>query len=348
MVDERDCEEHEPRPEVRFGALLREAREQRGISLRAFARELYRSHSTLVEYERGQRLAPVDVVRAYETGLGVAEGTLLKLRRRTCAQIDAADDEQRASPSPGAHADSDEATSPKPSITVLSPDGDQLATVTLDDAAVRVGREPGNDIVLRPDPAQLVSRQHCAIEAAQRRWWVRDLDSRNHVYVERRGELARVDRAELFHGDTVCVPADAEHEAGSVAPGRHWRLIFSDPGQTQLGRATRWLQYYPASGTVWVMGGTRLPRRVEAPPKARRMLLFMLERHRDLDEPADGVMVGLAELKAILWPDDDAPHERADGAVAQVAWELRPALGDDDQKLLQTERNEGYRLVPRP
>src|SRR5918998_2841664 len=109
-----------------------------------------------------------------------------------------------------------------PSVAVLSPDGDEILTVRLDMESLRVGRERQNDVVLEPDPQQLVSREHCVIERVGQRWWVRDLDSRNHVYVERGGERARVDRAELFHGDAVCVTADAE------APDalRHWRLVF--------------------------------------------------------------------------------------------------------------------------
>jgi transcriptional regulator with XRE-family HTH domain len=46
-------------PEDRLGFALRRARESRGVSLRAMARTLRRSHSTLVEYERGHRLAPL-------------------------------------------------------------------------------------------------------------------------------------------------------------------------------------------------------------------------------------------------------------------------------------------------
>src|SRR5438309_6858296 len=64
------------RPEARLGLALRRARESRGISLRALARTLHRSHSTLVEYERGHRLAPLDVVEAYESELGLGAGTL--------------------------------------------------------------------------------------------------------------------------------------------------------------------------------------------------------------------------------------------------------------------------------
>src|SRR5437868_3043250 len=66
----------EPRPEARLGLALRRARESSGVSLRALARTLHRSHSTLVEYERGHRLAPLDVVEAYESELGLGAGTL--------------------------------------------------------------------------------------------------------------------------------------------------------------------------------------------------------------------------------------------------------------------------------
>jgi hypothetical protein len=234
---------------------------------------------------------------------------------------------------------------PDPSIAVLSPGGEAIATVRLERQSLRIGREAHNDIVLAPDPQQLVSREHCVIERVGQRWCVRDLDSRNHVYLERAGERARIDRAELLHGDAVCVKADAE---GADAPAGLWRLVFSDPGQTRFAQATAWLQYFPESATVWVLGGLALPRRVDAPPKARRMLLFMLNRYRELEEPSDGVVIGLPELKAVLWPEDADPQRRADSAVANVAWELRPALSDEDQRLLQTVRDEGYRLVPRP
>jgi tetratricopeptide (TPR) repeat protein len=38
---------------------------------------LFRAHSNLVEYERGHRLAPLDVVQAYEVQLGIPGGTLV-------------------------------------------------------------------------------------------------------------------------------------------------------------------------------------------------------------------------------------------------------------------------------
>jgi len=70
------------RPEARLGAALRSARENHGISLRALARRLYLSHSNLVEYERGHRLAPLDIVQAYERELGVVQGTLVVVHEK--------------------------------------------------------------------------------------------------------------------------------------------------------------------------------------------------------------------------------------------------------------------------
>src|SRR5215831_7445679 len=75
------------RPEARLGAAMRSARDSRDVALRALARKLHRPHSTLVEYERGHRLAPLDVVEAYETELGVAPGTLVGLHERARLEL---------------------------------------------------------------------------------------------------------------------------------------------------------------------------------------------------------------------------------------------------------------------
>ena len=74
-------------PEARLGLALRRARESRRVSLRGLARTLQRSHSTLVEYERGHRLPPLDVVEAYETELGVASGTLAAIHDQVRIEI---------------------------------------------------------------------------------------------------------------------------------------------------------------------------------------------------------------------------------------------------------------------
>ncbi len=73
-------------PEAQFGSKLRSVREQHGISMRELGRRTYRSHSSLVEYERGYRLAPAEVVRDYETALEIEPGTLQAERDKALAE----------------------------------------------------------------------------------------------------------------------------------------------------------------------------------------------------------------------------------------------------------------------
>jgi transcriptional regulator with XRE-family HTH domain len=87
VAAEEDLNSTATAPEERLGAALRRAREERGVSLRALAKKLYRSHSNLVEYERGHRLAPRDVVEAYEVELGLASQTLAALHERAQLEI---------------------------------------------------------------------------------------------------------------------------------------------------------------------------------------------------------------------------------------------------------------------
>ena len=95
MVHGQRLEAAHPGPEVRLGTALRRAREGSGVSLRGLARRLHRAHSTLVEYERGHRLAPIEVIEAYEAELGVPAGTLVALHERARLEIYGADRSHR-------------------------------------------------------------------------------------------------------------------------------------------------------------------------------------------------------------------------------------------------------------
>src|SRR5438132_8717797 len=61
------------------------------MSLRGLARRLHRAHSNLVEYERGHRLAPLDVVQPYEDQLGIPEGTLVAVYEAAYLELHAED-----------------------------------------------------------------------------------------------------------------------------------------------------------------------------------------------------------------------------------------------------------------
>src|ERR1700716_1799149 len=91
MVHGQGLEAADPGPEIRLGIALRRARREAGVSLRGLARTLHRAHSSLVEYERGHRLGPIDVVEAYETELGVPAGTLIALHEQARLETYGAD-----------------------------------------------------------------------------------------------------------------------------------------------------------------------------------------------------------------------------------------------------------------
>lgn len=70
------------RPESQFGDELRRLRQQSGLTLRELAKQLNRSHSSIVDYEGAGRLAPIHVVQEYEDHFGLTPGSLLALRER--------------------------------------------------------------------------------------------------------------------------------------------------------------------------------------------------------------------------------------------------------------------------
>lgn len=79
-MTEQEPEGSPVRPYARLGDELRRSREGKGVSLRRLGRELHTTHSNLHEYEKGFRLAPEQMVEGYERQLGVAAGTLIRLR----------------------------------------------------------------------------------------------------------------------------------------------------------------------------------------------------------------------------------------------------------------------------
>ncbi len=82
MRIEHDDDAANGTPEERFGAELRRLRERAELTVRRLAQELHRSHSSIVEYERGRRLPGVDVVEQYEEYFGLERGALVAERER--------------------------------------------------------------------------------------------------------------------------------------------------------------------------------------------------------------------------------------------------------------------------
>ena len=72
---------------VRLGAILYRHRVERGLSLRTMARRLGLSaHSGLLDYERGRRIPPEDLLSAYERVFELPADRLCGLRRQALAE----------------------------------------------------------------------------------------------------------------------------------------------------------------------------------------------------------------------------------------------------------------------
>jgi transcriptional regulator with XRE-family HTH domain len=70
-----------------LAATLYRLRLERGLSLRALAPRLgFSSHSALVDYEKGQRIPPEDLLRAYEKFFAQTTGSLQELRSSALTQ----------------------------------------------------------------------------------------------------------------------------------------------------------------------------------------------------------------------------------------------------------------------
>lgn len=79
-----------------LGLTLYQLRLARGLSLRTLARRLGMSgHAGLLDYERGRRIPPEDVILAYERVLEVTDGQLRRLRERALLERAAAKTAQR-------------------------------------------------------------------------------------------------------------------------------------------------------------------------------------------------------------------------------------------------------------
>jgi hypothetical protein len=226
-------------------------------------------------------------------------------------------------------------------LLVRSPGREERPPLELSGDRVTVGRLSGlKDIVLDPDPDQLVSRQeHCVLERDGSRWFVVDRGSVNGTYVRRGKELERVaGRTELVDGDALCIIASLSAEG---APS-FWELVFDDRGKTRgapVGPQPACLVYRADQARLLLVRGTD---RVEIAlrPQTHRLVGFMAGRN----EEAGGtpVLCTHDELMAAVW-NDEPMHTREE--LNKLFWELRRKLepfGADD--LFESERGLGYRM----
>jgi DNA-binding response OmpR family regulator len=227
---------------------------------------------------------------------------------------------------------------------VISAPGGRAGSFPLDGARISVGRLAGaNDVVLQPDPEQLVTRiAHCTLVREGGTWFLVDGGSLNGTFLRRGGVLQRVsERIALRPGDVVCILASIE-ESGER---RYFELGFRPGGvDSQATRAVAHEQddclSYDADEArlVLVRGGGRHELQIRA--QAHRLLRYMVERNA-----AAGGAPALCthdELMHAVWADEPM-HTREE--LAKLVWELRKKLEPfGAEHLIENERRLGYRL----
>ncbi len=190
-------------------------------------------------------------------------------------------------------------------------------TYVLSQSRIRLGRAPGNDIVLQD---QFASRQHAEIIWQEGRYLIRDLGSKNGVFVN--GE--RVQEAWL--------------EDGALLQLAETRFRFHDPSATLTQPAvhavsSRGLWVDPERREVWVDG-----QRVDPPLSPTQFdLLLLLWRAR-------GRAVSKDEIAQQVWADTGGAI--SDGSIDRMISRLRARLGDQGRtpRFIHTVRGYGFRL----
>ena len=77
-------------------------------------------------------------------------------------------------------------------------------SVNFTQAVVRIGRDPGCDLVLTGEEFPMVGRQHVVLRAEGDLWWVEDLQSTNGTFVNQK----RIERQKLAPGDILRLGSD--------------------------------------------------------------------------------------------------------------------------------------------
>lgn len=243
-------------------------------------------------------------------------------------------------------------------VRVTSPDG-QRSTYDLSAGRTRIGRATPDgvlDLALGPDPYRLVSRVHCILEHSEGVWSVTDNASENGTMLRRNGEMIRVLGANVLqHGDTIFVLGDITADGQP----QYWKLKFDDPFRTEPAPQflippsvdlTPHLVYDWIQMKVYRIEGTDRTEITGLSPQAHKLIRYMA----DLSRINNGSPVACSHTELIHmmwgrpeeWPKDRAYDETNLRNIVNAA-RKRIEREPGNPRLLQTERNIGYRLLIR-
>jgi DNA-binding winged helix-turn-helix (wHTH) protein len=243
-------------------------------------------------------------------------------------------------------------------IRITSPDG-RHSTHELSTGRITVGRATPDgtpDVALEPDTHRLVSRVHCVVEYVDGSWTLTDNGSYNGTMLRRNGELSRVfGSVVLRHGDAVMILGDLTDDESPA----YWKLKLDDPFRTEPAPgeltpvapdAAPHLVYDWIQMKVWRVDADRQVEITGLKPQAHKLIRYMAELSRlNAGSP---VACSHTDLIHMMWgtPEEWPPGRVYDETnLRNIVNAVRKRIEIDpaNPRLLQTERNIGYRLMIR-
>lgn len=240
----------------------------------------------------------------------------------------------------------DPVTEPQVHLEIRGPGG-QRSEFVLSRERATIGRLPElNDVVLEPDPERYVTgKWHCLVEREASTWRVIDNGSANGTFLRRGGVMHEVREAEpLTDGDVICVLARLSEDAEPD----YWEIVFHNPLETVRvagGVVRARLEYDSVQAKLFRIVGPRREEIRELRPQVHRLLRYLVNRNRaNNDVP---VLCSHDELMEAIWQDEPL-HTRVE--LNRLIHDLRQKVELDPKnpRFVQTERELGFRLDPRP
>ena len=207
-------------------------------------------------------------------------------------------------------------TSAREAMLMLSQDGQPQRTWTLTQDVTTIGRWEDNDVTIQD---RWISRHHAEIQRHGSSYTLRDLDSKNGLYVNGK-QIA--EPVALQDGDQI-----------QIAP--RCQLVFVDTEATAPAlQAQRGVLIDDDACQVWVHG-----QELDPPlSSAQFTLLQILAGH-------PGRVFSRDDLIVRIWPDED-PAGISDEAVNSLVRRLRKRLMgvDPDQRYIYAIRGHGFKF----
>jgi DNA-binding response OmpR family regulator len=218
-------------------------------------------------------------------------------------------------------------------------------TKEIQDKRILVGRLSGeNDIVLFPDPQQLVTRyMHCSIEQRNGRYWIIDNASKNGTFLKRNNAITRIRGEEpLENNDTILILGLIDEKNNP----KYWQLEFKDPTATEsapISQNQQRIEYDWVKAKLFINNGSSVQEIKDLSPLEHKLIRFMDQQNKNNGNVT--VMCTYEEIINAVW--DESANTRTMNDVNHLVAGLRKKIEKDikNPRFLVNMRGMGYSFI---